>query len=73
MYFQKPSKQKRKKFIGAVYLYNATREKLQHIKGRIPTYQGKISNISSIEPQWNKHITSQYLLYLSGRYPVDVR
>ena len=37
------------------------------------TFQVKISKISIIEPQWNKHITRQYLQFMSGTCTVDVR
>ena len=37
------------------------------------TFQVKISKISIIEPQWNKHITRQYLQFMSGTCTVHVR
>ena len=37
------------------------------------TFQVKISKISIIEPQWNKHITRQYLQFMSGTCTVLVR
>ena len=42
-------------------------------KNQLSGFQVKISKISIIEPQWNKHITRQYLLFMSGTCTLDVR
>ena len=46
-----------------------------HLVERIPTttFIQHPKWITSIAPQWNKHITRQYLLFMSGTYTVDVR
>lgn len=49
------------------------KEALQRIWYISLTFQVKISKISIIEPQWNKHITRQYLQFMSGTCTVDVR
>ena len=49
------------------------KEALQRIWYISLTFQVKISKISIIEPQWNKHITRQNLQFMSGTCTVDVR
>ena len=49
------------------------KEALRRIQYISLTFQVKISKISIIQPQWNKHITRQYLLFMSGTCTVDVR